>query len=76
MNKRLTWKEIKEKYPHQYVGLTDIEYGINKATVNSAIVSFTDKDTSYEELSLKYLNGEILLRYTTLDEDELERVIK
>ncbi len=23
---RLTWKEIQEKYPDQWVGLTDVEY--------------------------------------------------
>ena len=35
-NTRLTWDEIKEYYPHQYVGLTDIAYGVNNASIESA----------------------------------------
>lgn len=73
---RLTWSQIKEQYPHQYVALSQIQYGINKATVDSAIVLYTDKEKSYEDLLNMYLKGEVLLRYTTLDEDEVEGVVK
>ncbi len=71
---RLTWDEIKQKYPHQYVGLTEVEYGKNMASVRSAIVKYTDKNTEYKDMLLMYIRGNILLRYTTLDEDELEGV--
>ena len=76
MNETLTWEEIKRKYPHTYVGLTNIIYGPNNASVNKATVSYTDKDTSIDKLYLMYIKGDIKLRYTTLDEDELEGVIQ
>ena len=28
-NERLTWEQIKEKYPYQIVGLVDVEEGRN-----------------------------------------------
>ena len=71
-NQQMTWEEIKNKYPHQYVGLIDVKYGINNATIDSAVVKYTSSDLSYNELINLYLQGEILLRYTTLDEDEVE----
>lgn len=71
-DKRLTWLEIKERYPHQYVGLTDIEYGDNKASVKSAIVAYEDSTSSYGTILELYLKGEVLMRYTTLDEDAAE----
>lgn len=74
-NSRLSWTEIKNRYPHRYVGLSDVEYGINKATVKSAIVACTSDERNYEEMLELYLENKILLRYTTLDEDELEGVI-
>ena len=67
----MSWNEIKEKYPHQYVALTQIEYGINNATIKNAVVEYTDEDKTFEELVWMYLNGSVLLRYTTLDEDEI-----
>ena len=44
MNERLRWNEIQEKYPDQWVGLTDVER--DGATVVSAIVKYTDKTRS------------------------------
>ena len=39
MGERMTWEEIQEKYPDQWVGLVDVEwYPDNKATVKSAVV--------------------------------------
>lgn len=74
-NKRLTWEEIKEKYPHQNVGLVDIENGRNSVSVKSAVVAYTDKTNSYEELVDMAVNGKIVLMYTTMDEDELIGVL-
>ena len=66
---RLTWKEIMRRYPHQNVGLVEIEYGCNEATVASAVVKCTDKDTDPDEMVMMALRGEILMEYTTYDED-------
>ena len=65
---RMTWEEIKEKYPDQWVGLVDVEYEPdNDATIKSAVVMFTDK--TVEELTLMQIqsNGEINAVYTTPD---------
>jgi len=59
---RLTWKEIQEKYPDQWVGLTDVEYyPDNNATIKSAVVKYTNM--SKGELTRRMLNGEIISRY-------------
>ena len=75
MDKRLTWEQIKELYPHQYVGLVGVETEGNESSVKSAIVKYTEADTSYDDMILMYIRGEIKLRYTTLDEDEIMGVI-
>ena len=68
-NIRLTWNEIKEKYPHQNVGLIDVEYIGKGLGIKSAVVLCTDKSTSYDEMCLMAVRGNIDMRYTTLDED-------
>ena len=50
MNERLTWDEIVEKYPDQWVGLVDVDWE-DGANVRSAIVKYTDKG----QQSLQYL---------------------
>lgn len=66
LEERLTWREIQEKYPEQWVGLTDVEYKPdNDASIRSAIVKYTDK--SKDELTEMMLNGECISRYTTPD---------
>lgn len=67
---RLTWQEIKDKYPHRYVGLINIEHGSNSISVKKASVLCTDKDKTYEEMLKMAKNNEIDLRYTTADEDD------
>lgn len=66
MAERLTWEEIQEKYPDQWVGLVEVEYleddGIS---IESAVVKYLDKTKS--ELTKMALNGEIISRYTTPD---------
>ena len=67
MSERLTWKEIQEKYPDQWV-LIEVKYKPdNDATIESAVVKYVDK--SKDELTLMQIqtNGEILGRYTTPD---------
>lgn len=66
LEERLTWREIQEKYPEQWVGLIDVEYKPdNDASIRSAIVKYTDK--SKDELTEMMLNGECISRYTTPD---------
>lgn len=66
MTERMTWKEIQEKYPDQWVGLIDVNYieddGIS---VESAVIKYLDK--SKAELTKLALQGEIVSRYTTPD---------
>lgn len=66
-SERLTWKQIAEKYPLQNVGLVDVEFETDSVSVKSAIVKYTSKDISYEELCMRAIAREILLRYTTPD---------
>lgn len=70
MNKQsLLWNEIKEKYPHQNVGLINVKYFNSSKIIESAVVYCSDKDTSYDDMCLLAAKGDIVLRYTTLDED-------
>lgn len=75
MGERLTWQEIKRRYPHQYVGLVDVEYDTDGVSTKTAVVAYTSENTSYDELVLMYINGDIRLRYTALEEEMLEGVI-
>lgn len=64
--KRMTWEEIKDKYPDQWVGLTDVEYIENDGiSIESAVVKYTDKPKG--ELTRRMLDGEIESVYTTPD---------
>ena len=66
----LSFKEIKELYPHQYVGLSDIVYCPNSRAIVSATVKYTLDDISYEEMCSKaIIEKEIFMLYTTADED-------
>lgn len=67
-DKHLTWKQIQEKYPNQWVGLVDIEYEPdNDATIQYATVQYIDKDKN--ELTEMQIDsdGKVLARYTTPD---------
>lgn len=66
MTERLTWTEIQERYPDQWVGLVDVKYVNNDGvSIESANVKYTDKPKS--ELTKLMLDGEIISRYTTPD---------
>ncbi|MCM1282836.1 MAG: hypothetical protein NC180_00620 [Muribaculaceae bacterium] len=59
----LTWEQIQEKYPDQWVGLVDVEYMDNDGvSVASAVVKYADKANS--ELTRMVLDGEIISRHT------------
>lgn len=64
--KRLTWKQIQDQYPNQWVGLSDVQYVDNDGiSVESAVVKYADKTKS--ELTKMVLKGEIISRHTNPD---------
>ena len=65
MSERLTWKEIAEKYPDQWVGLTDVDWE-DEANVRSAVVMYTDK-TSSELTRMQIKDPNLYSTYTTPD---------
>lgn len=63
MPERLTWKQMQEKYPDQWLGLVDVKYKNDDGiTVESAIVKYTNKKKG--ELTELVLDGEIIARHT------------
>lgn len=62
---RLTWNEIAEKYPDQWIGLSDIDWE-DGANIRSAVVKFTGKSSS-ELLEMQICTGNIQTIYTTLE---------
>lgn len=62
----MTWKEIQEKYPDQWVGLVHVNYieddGIS---IESAVVKYLNRPKG--ELTRMALRGEVVSRYTTPD---------
>ena len=74
-NERLTWEQIKEKYPHQMVGLVDVELNEPpKTLIKSAVVKCTSLDTTEEEISRLASTEEIFFTYTTLEEGDFMEV--
>lgn len=68
VSERLTWKQIQEKYPDQWVGITDVEYEPdNDSTIRYATV--IDVHKGKDELTEMQLDthGKVLARYTTPD---------
>lgn len=66
MTERMTWKEIQERYPDQWVGLVDVEWK-NQSNIISAIVKYTDKEVDKNDLVRMQIRGEIFSCYTTPD---------
>ena len=60
---RSTWNEIAEKYPDQWIGLSDIDWE-DGANIRSAVVKFTGKSSS-ELLEMQIRTGDIQTIYTT-----------
>lgn len=66
MQQRLSWSEIKKKYPDQWIGLVDIDWE-NGATVRSAVVKYVGKNST-ELLEIKFDHEpDLLVRYTSPD---------
>lgn len=63
---RLTWEQIQEKYPDQWIGLVDVKYINNDGiSVESAVIKYTGK--SKGELTRLAISGEVDAVYTTSD---------
>ena len=67
---KLTWQEIVERYPNQWVGMCDIEWMEDDPTcgeIRSAVVKYSD--LSADELTWKQLIEKegIFSRYTSID---------
>ena len=70
---RMTWEEIKERYPHRQVGLTDVVWVNNDNTnIESAIVKCTDADMSLDEMADLIIKGILQTIAYTTPEDESE----
>ena len=67
MGQRMTWEEIKERYPHQNVGLVDCLPDENR--FESAIVICSEEDTSYDDIVEMAMERKCKMVYTTLNED-------
>ena len=62
MAERMTWQEIREKYPDQWVGLSEVER--DGGSIASAVVKYTDKTA--DELYEMQLSGQgVYTEYTT-----------
>lgn len=68
LSERLTWQQMQEKYPSQWVGLNDVKYIDNDGiSIESAIVAY--KNRSREDLEMLQALGFTITRYTNPDED-------
>lgn len=66
-NERLTWEQIKEKYPNQTVWLEEVETNEDKTYIKSAVVKDADLKDKYDCYVIHNLNGGIYLMNTALD---------
>ena len=64
---RLSWEQIKETYPEDYVGLSDIETDQNGG-IAFANVSCSTKETSYEDMLGMAIDGKIHMTYPNADQ--------
>ena len=47
----------------------ELEFGINSASIRSAVVKCTDKDTDEGKILRDAYIGKLRMKYTTMDED-------
>lgn len=65
MGERLTWDEIAEKYPDQWVGLVDVDWK-DDANVRSAVVKYIGMSVG-ELTRMQIKDSNIYSTYTTPD---------
>lgn len=64
MTDRLTWTEIKARYPNQWVGLRDVVRKDTSANIASAILAYTDKSRT-ELLRMQIHDNNLVTLHTT-----------
>ncbi len=65
MGKRLTWDEITQKYPEQWLGLTDVEWAdSDHANILSATVSYTGLSADDLIIMMHDTNQKVIARST------------
>lgn len=67
-SQRLTWNEIKRKYPNQTVGLIEIQTGINSLDIVSAVVLYTEHEDGLERIATASINGDVFMIATNIDD--------
>ena len=68
MTERMTWEEIKKRYPNQVVGLVDC-LPEDEIDIESAKVKYTSETTPYSTLEEKAFDGEIIMVHTDYEND-------
>lgn len=67
---RLTWEQIQQRYPNQFVGLVDVEYGAHKVEIKSAVVKYSEENSTRDEICLLTVQHKVQeMRLTTQDTD-------
>ena len=69
MAKRMSWNEIKKEYPSQWVALVDctMKRGVD---VVSGVVKYTERDKTSDEMACEAIkSGNLVVRYTTPEEE-------
>ena len=61
---RMTWSDIKDMYPNQWVGLTDVERKKTSADISSAVLVYTDKSRT-ELLRMQIRDGNLVTMHTS-----------
>lgn len=65
MGKRMSWKEIQEKYPDQWVALTDVIYlNDDNCNVESAVLICVMSDEDYIQSRLTFIKEGKNYEYT------------
>ena len=62
-NERLTWDEIKKKYPDKWVGMSNIEWE-DASNVRSAVVIGASDDND-DFLRRQFVGEDVFTRYTS-----------
>lgn len=74
VGKRLTWDELIDNFPAQWVGLIDVKYKNNDgATIESGVIKFADKDQL--ELIDLAIDGICISRYIPSRHDKPEVIV-
>ncbi|MBR1741986.1 MAG: hypothetical protein IJ733_08995 [Lachnospiraceae bacterium] len=67
MSEKMSWTEIRDKYPNQWLGLVDIDWD-NGATVKAAVIKYIGKNSD-ELLRIKLTEEpDLLVEYTSPDQ--------